>query len=208
MKRKISWVLFCSFTLSMISGCATTVRLSAANRQAIHTISVNNDVTVPKEMQFFGDGEQVAMLLPGGLIGGVIACGMAEQKAAQIKKFADANNVHIDQIVRDQFIQQIKSSTHLTITNNPADADLRINVRRYGLSVPTAYSIGLVPVLSLEASLVRQGKIVWESDYYVDPMFGGMPKYNSKDIENNATTLYQAWNLAAAKAVQHIITTI
>lgn len=193
----------------LLNGCVTTIPLSDANKQMIHAVSIDNNVNVPKEMYFFGGGSQLAMFVPGGAIGGAITGAINASKGDSMQKLIEANHIYIDQIVKNQFEQQIKNNSNLKLVSQQnADAIFMINIKSYGFSISNGFSVKLKPVLSLQASLVKQNQIIWQDSYYIDPLASGMPSYRMHDLQQNPDLVYQAWNEAAQKAVTHIIKTL
>ncbi|QLH43931.1 MAG: hypothetical protein HWD59_15355 [Coxiellaceae bacterium] len=194
-------------SLILLSGCAATSLkpLSQQNKQSIKAIAIDDHVKVPVDMYYVGPGLGYLMLT--GIVGDAIAAGQNSQESKKLKALAENNNIHIDKIVKDNMMKEIKENTSLKIVPiESADAVMNIEIQKYGLSIPTGYATSVEPILVVNAKLVKDNQVVWKDGYYVSP--SNMPKHKIGEIENNPVLLAQLWNMAAEKAVQHIIRTL
>lgn len=193
--------------LILLTGCAATSLkpLSQQNRQSIKTVAIDDNVKVPPEVYYVGPGLGYLMLT--GIVGNAIAAGQNSQESKKLKAFAENNNIHIDQIVKDNMVKEIKENTSLKIVpKESADAVMSIEIEKYGLSIPAGYATSVEPIMVVNAKLVKDNQIVWRDGYYVSPT--NMPKHKIDEIEKNPALLAQLWNMAAERAAQHIIRTL
>ena len=194
------------YLVVLMTGCATTQALSPQDKQNLHSISVNEKITYVPQAYYMGPG--LGLLVFAGPVGGAVAGKVGADQGTQLAEFARSNHVAIDQIVKEQLVGQIEQKTQLKIVKQKADADLKITVNLYGFSVPTTYSFSVVPVLSVNAELIKNKQVIWKNHYYVDPLFGGMNSYSSKEVFNEPEKVKAAWTAAAHKAAEKIVRTL
>lgn len=204
--------IFYQFAIALIigffmTGCMTAMPISPSNREEVHFVSVDNDVKLPPKVYYMGPGFGY-LTMAGGIIGTAIAASEDKDKADTLQKYLSASNIHIDQIVRSQLIQQLPSANLKLAKQGHADANLKIEIKQYGFSIPQGFATHVVPILTVKIYMIKDNKTIWSNNYYADPMFGNMPEYKVNDLMGNPKLIYQAWNLAAQKAIQHILTTL
>jgi hypothetical protein len=204
--KKISNYIILVLLINLIVGCATTQSISVQDRQAIHTVTVNPKVKMPDKVYYMGPGFGYFMM--GGVIGGAIAAAGNVSKDTQLQNYVVANDIHMDQIMRAHLLQQLPDAGLKFVAQGPADAAMNIKIKVYGFSIPQGFSTAVVPILRVEVNMTRDNQVIWSSSYYVDPLFGKMPKYQPSDLLNDPKLIVQAWNLAAQKASEHIISTL
>lgn len=179
---------------SLLTACVTTQNFSSENKNVIHKITIDQDVKLPTDMTYVG---------PGIGFVGLLSLPSSMSTADQIKNVATKNNIKIGNIVRDQFINDIKSDTHLAIIDQgKADANLKIEVFSYGFIVPQGFSLEVSPMLVVRAKLMRGETIVWQNQYQVTGGFYTMKSYKTDDLINHPQHIASAWHDAAEKAVK------
>jgi hypothetical protein len=197
---KIQKKLFTIFVVGIISillsACAT-MPLSAQNAKLIHTVGVSKHVQVPKGMFFAGPGSYC------GLIGLALASATEASTQAAIQKSAIDNHINIDQIVRNELLQQIQQSGKFQLgQTSKSDGAIYIKILQYGFTVPTTYSWEMVPYLIIQAKMLnKQGIMIWRDRTFVEPLFNGLPEYSMSELKQNPATISHSWNVAAQKAV-------
>lgn len=199
--------LFALILVSLfLSGCASSVQMSKMDREATVTIKIIDEVTPPEVMYYYGPGQQALMLF--GPIGGAIAGATAAKPAEQIAQFARDNNIIIERIVKEEFLNKLEDSGKFEISKNEIyDASLEIKIYMYGLTIPNGFSSELVPVLKVSASLINTaGKEIWSNSDYV---FGAdHPPHPLEEIKNNPELLKEAWVAAAKKSIANVLSTL
>jgi hypothetical protein len=181
--------------------------LHTADKQSIHTVSIDKNIFVPQNMYYMGANARGTLAIP--LAGPSVALAVGAREAPAIQKFIKANGIRLDQIVRNQFIQQINQKTNLkVIDKGHADAQLVIMITGYGLSIPNGFHSELVPILGIKATLTRNGQIVWIGQDYNSVLASGLLRYTWQQIQQNPQLLHQMWDSDAEKIIGRIVATL
>ena len=178
-------------TLSL-NACMTTQSFTPENKVAIHKITVDKDVILAKDMTYVG---------PGIGFVGLLSLPASMSTADQIKYISAKNNIKIDKIARDQFINDIKRDTKLAVIDHgKADANLKIDVLAYGFIVPQGFSLEVSPTVWLSAKLMQGETTVWQNNYRVSGAFYSMKTYKTEDLLKNPNLISSALHDAVDKA--------
>lgn len=209
LSKKMSALIICLIFAFMLTGCATTKTMSANDKSTIKTVSVNKNVKYPQEMYYMAPGSAVGIMF--GSVGALAVSAANSSPAKQFTKLARDNNIYIEQIVRDQLIKQINESKKFEVTDDAkqADADMFIDVKSYGFSIPTGFSSVVKPTMRVDAQLVKDSRIVWANSSYIFEIVGGdLPAYKPSVLKNNPVNIANAWNKAAEQAAKKIVQTM
>jgi hypothetical protein len=199
--------LICVFLLNIIllSGCATVthVSLSKQNNQLIKTVYINPEIKKPEQMYEFASGSQLGAAF--GLVGGVVAALANESAAISTQKFAEKNQIDIRKIVYERWMSEVAGKSKFKLVKQPGDAVLTTDIVVYGISIPHGFSTDYVPMLTLNAKLVRNNKIIWQDSERVLPLTGGLPRYKMDQIMNDPKKLYAMWDKASEKIINEML---
>lgn len=198
----------CVSAVFLLSGCVSTTSLSMQDRQSIHTVMVDKNISVPKDIYIYGPNEALP-LAAGGLIGGLMSAPAAKNDQRDMQQLVSDNHINIGQIVRNQFINQINSSTGMKVNNRGyVDANLVIAIKLYGVTVTNPFSSVVVPLLSFDAKLIRNNQMVWEGHNLAKSLDKSLPRYTMQQIQDNPQYLYQMWNFVAQELVGDMVKTL
>jgi hypothetical protein len=191
---------------AFLSGCATTQQISSADRASLRSVAITNTIEKPAKMYYFGPGASIGFLFGG--VGGVIAAGTQVEPGEQLRKFAELNNVQIDNIVREEAISAFRSSGKVTIneTKDSSASTMNISIAQYGFSVPNGFSSKLVPIVAIQCSLVdASGKTIWSSIDRINLLGNPVKGRTLEDFKNNPKLIEESWRLATRAIVEKIV---
>lgn len=129
---------------------------------------------------------------------GVLACAIPCYDAQQIKEAALKEKIQITEIVRNEFINQLKLNNRFKIANKEySDATIYLEIRGYGLTIPTGFTDKLKPVLTVVGRLInRDGKVLWQDSESIRS-FENLPDFGASELLQDPHDLFVAWNAAA-----------
>lgn len=202
---KKSFICFLGFNIMLLSGCGIVqhVPLTNNNYNSIKTVYINPEIKKPKMMYEFASGSELGFAF--GAIGGAISGEINANSAIATQQYAEKNQIDIRKIVYQQWKNQIIEKTKFKLSNQPADAVLTTNIALYGISIPHGFSSDYVPVLNLNAKLVRKNQIIWQDSEQVLPLTSGMPRYKMDQIINDPKILYKMWDKASEKIINEML---
>jgi len=193
-------------TILILGACASTQPLKESDRKGITTVAVSPDVRVSPELYYFGAGSSFGLLF--GAVGGAAMAAANQGPAEQLRQFATQNNISIEEIVRKQFTAQLVTR-RFRVSDGNADATFKLDVRQYGLSVPTGFSSDLVPVLTVHAELLNgNGQVMWSTTKRVHPLSGVSDSVPLETIRGNPELLRTMWTQAAQQVVLEMMETL
>lgn len=184
----------------LLFGCATHIPLSSINGNKIKTISLNKKMYKPREIYYLASGVEL------GLIGSVVA--LSQNLPEKLQNYAEKNKISIEDIINKQWQNQINSTTKFKIKDDHADAVLNTEIIMYGISIRRGFSTDYVPILSINAKLVQQGKVVWEHHGAALCLTDGLPRYKIDEIMGNPAVLRNMWNKASEITIHNMLADI
>lgn len=186
--------------LLLLNGCAPQTALTKPVRESIRSVSISKDVKMPDEVYYQGPAQSVGAAF--GLIGAVIAQSAAEGPKAQIKAAMGESKIDLGQIVRDQFSASIADARVFpSVVPERGDAEVRLEVRIYGLAQPHGLTAQLKPMLGIMGTLARtDGSVLWQKYEFVTPVGLPMPGNTLKEYLENPQLMRDGF-IAAAKIV-------
>ncbi len=189
----------------LLTGCATVshVPMDKQNSKVIKTVYVNPEIKKPATMYEFASGAQFGLL--GGAVGGLLSGVASAKEAMTTQQFAEKNNIEIQKIVYQRWINQINSNSRFKLSNKNADATLVTDIVLYGISIPHGFSTDYVPVLFINAKLMRDDKIIWQDSEQVSCLANGMPRYKMDQIISDPKKLYAMWDKASEKIINEML---
>lgn len=182
---------FCFF----LSACVSTITMTPEQAKSIKTIAVSQKVIPAKRMCYL-DQKQIW----ANACIGVFACALPHHDEDQIKETAFKEKIQISEIVRNEFIHQLKQDTRFKLANKKyCDAMLFLEVRGYGF-IGSGLTGKLRPVLTVVGRLINhEGKVLWQDSESIRS-FKNLPDFEASELLQNPHNLFIAWN-AAAKVV-------
>lgn len=208
-KNKILRYLYSALAMMMcfsLLGCST-INMTPEQKKSIKTIAVSKDVLMPKEMMYRNrDGAMATTLyctmglIPGYVLGRPFELAVAKEKKA-IEALIDHEGIKITEIVRNEVINQLKQDGRFKIVDKGgADACLHLEIKLYGLFVPSAMATKFRPYLSVKGKLLSPGgKVLWQDSGLLMGT-GDLPKFSKEEILQDPHDIYLEWD-AAAKVV-------
>jgi hypothetical protein len=188
-----------------LSSCATPTEYKSDAAHPLHTVTVAQEVPVPKKMQFVGLSETMFGGL-GALVGGAAGAGLMAGATYSREGVAAFD---VGQSVRSEFIAAIQKSGKFKVQNGSADATLRLKVTGYGFQEAAMFGRRVRPILSVEAVLQRNdGKIVWKHRRAITHLNSDTPAVLPEKLKENpklgADALRAAARIVATNAVDSI----
>lgn len=149
----------------VISGCATSQKMSSEDKQKIKSTQISQSV----------DKGQVFLLTPGGSSAGLMfgAAGALATSGSQANEqttfldYLKRNDISIEKIVQQEFESALRASGKLAIVSAP-DASvptIKLSIPQYGFGVTHLLSSNVVPVLQIKGEMIdaSSGKVVWSA---------------------------------------------
>jgi hypothetical protein len=191
---------------ALISSCATPTEYKADTSHPIRSLTVSQNVPVPKKMTFVGLSE----MLSGGLgaaLGGAAGAGIV---AGSMYSREGVAAFDVGQSVRNEFIAAVQKSGKFTVKNGgPADAEVQLNVTGYGFQEAAMFGRRVRPILSIEAKMVRSdGRVVWKHrraiTHLTDETPAVLPEQMKQNPKLGAEALRAAARVVATRAVESL----
>lgn len=188
----------------ILAGCATTPKLNAPN---LGEVRLDPAVTIPDEMHYMGPGSEIGFAF--GAIGAAIAYEANRAPGEKLKKLAEANNIHFDQIVLDEARKAFEQSGKLNLTDEQGNNTSILTVKAlvYGFAMPHAFSSTLVPIVTIECSLTApDGKVIWSAKDYVQPAGNPVDGKTPDELRANPQLIEEGWRTAVRTIMTNITT--
>jgi hypothetical protein len=185
----------------LLTGCASTQKMSEQDKKRIEVVKLNTKVERPKDMYYFGPGASIGLLF--GAAGGAIAGASNIGPGNEMLSFAEQNGVRIEEIVSQEFEGVLRQSGKLKIVDMVGDngATINLSVIQFGFSVPNGFSSKLVPVVSFKSEMVDAGgNVIWSARDSVLPLGNPVEGEPADALRSNAKAIDAAWRAA----VKHI----
>lgn len=207
MFKKISSYIFL-ISIIFSSGCVTLNHkpLSPKDSQSIKSVYVNPEIKKSAKMYELTHEQNVAGMALGPV--GVLASAALKNHAESTQEFSERNKIDIRNIVYQRWKKQIKNRSGLKLEDKPADTVLITEIPQYGISIPHGFSAEYVPVLTLNAKLVRNNQVIWQESGLVLPLTRGMPRYKMNAILEDPQKLRIMWDKAAEKIINEMLVDI
>lgn len=159
--------------VALLTGCAggPTVKMTATDRAAIKTVTMNAPPTLPAEMAFSGRAQSFAAV--GGVIGAALAANLADEPKAQLLQTMKANGINLPSILKTEFLATAKSRGLLAHAESSAVAngDLTLTVNVYGFGQTQGFSSLLYPLINVTATIKKpNGEIAWQRTDFAAPL--------------------------------------
>ncbi len=146
---------------ALLSACATSTPMGAADRAAIKTIKIDPSVTLPEKMFYHGREQSLAAV--GGALGAMLGSdSTAGPSAAIVAKMKEAN-ISLPDILAAEFKRAVEGAG-LTVVDpaTASDAEVTLVVQFYGLGQTHGFS-ALYPTMKVAATMKKaDGTVVWQ----------------------------------------------
>lgn len=203
---KLKCVLAVSTVLFLVSGCSgVTKPMTPAVKKTVHAVALQEKIEKPKSIYYLGPEVTPSFML-GGPVGVAIAAHATQKDAANIRKIARDNHIKIQKIVRNEIIQAFKQSPiRLADNAQAADAQLKISITKYGVTIPQGFSSSLAPVLYTQADLIKNNNIIWSYTYHSHAFDSELPAYTLDEIREDPKNLNYMYTMAAKQFAEGVI---
>jgi hypothetical protein len=179
-------ILLVLITSIFLSGCASTQKLSTADRKKIEAVYINTNV---EKVMYYNFGP-------------------ADNKI--LETFAEQNNIFIDKIVVEELNTALRQSGKIPVADSASQSSATLNISfiMYGFSKPDLISSTLVPIASIKCSMIDlSGKIIWSASDRVSSIRFSNPAepMTLDEMKNNPKLIENAWRAATKKVVANIV---
>lgn len=194
----------------VLTGCASTQRLSEADRARAKTVVVNTKVEKGQLFLLAPSGANIGLMF--GAAGGLAASGAINDQQAAFGTFLDKNAVSVEAIVRDEFQKVLRDSGKVAIATeaNPALPVISVSVPQYGFGVTHLLSSNVVPVMQLKGEMKDStGKVMWtESERMLPSIASPMEPTTWTQMHDNPKSIDEQWRKAAHYLAQKVVETL
>jgi hypothetical protein len=207
--KNLSLVILLAANL-VLTGCASTQRLSEADRMRAKTVVVNTKVEKGQLFLLAPGGANIGLMF--GAVGGAAASGSINDQQAAFGAFLDKNAVSIESIVRDEFQKVLRDSGKVTIAaeGNPGLPVISVSVPQYGFGVTHLLSSNVVPVMQIKGEMTDSaGKVMWsESERILPSIASPMEATTWAQMHDNPKSIDEQWRKAARYLAQKVVQTL
>jgi hypothetical protein len=195
-----SQIVIIAGLFSALLGCAgvSHIPLSSSARSQIRTVTINPDVSLPKDIFFYGMTQATA-----GVVGGVAADQMIGRTVtmddkAVLKHLLEKNNINVDKIFYSQMKNQLTDSrVFASVAEQSGDARFNISVAGYGLFKKGALSPPLRAAIWADVYLVKtDGTVVWQKRFKPQASEDRIPAYSFEHYQQNPEALRKSFEVA------------
>jgi hypothetical protein len=194
----------------VVSGCASTQRLSDADRARSKTVAIDTKVQKGQLFLLAPSGANIGLMF--GAIGGLAVSGTLQDQQTAFGAFLDKNAVSIEAIVRDEFEKVLRDSGKVAIAgkDNASLPVISVAVPQYGFGVTHLLSSNVVPVMQIETTLTDSaGKVLWkESERILPSIASPMQTTTWTQLHDNPKSIEEEWRKAAHYLAQKIVATL
>jgi hypothetical protein len=207
--KNLGFVILLAANL-VLAGCASTQRLSDADRSRAKTVVVNTKVQKGELFLLAPSGANVALLF--GAVGGAAASGALNDQQAAFGTFLDKNAVSIEAIVRDEFQKVLRESGKVAVAaeGDPSLPAISVSVPQYGFGVTHLLSSNVVPVMQIKCEMTdNAGKVMWsESERILPSIASPMEPTTWGQMHDNPKSIDEQWRKAARYLAQKVVQTL
>jgi hypothetical protein len=198
--------------IALLSGC-TSEALSDADRSKIKSVTFNSKIeTAPLQYHTLGTVlPTVPLVISSGGRTMVIAPynfdGNPELiEGKKITDFMASHGIKIEDIVRDEFLQQWNRRGIFPMVNKDGDAEVTLKIWYYMLAAPNPLSPTLRPGIGVDAVIKdKTGNEIWKQRSVVKVIASAIPKHSLEEIEANPSLFKEACEMEAQRAVKELM---
>lgn len=198
------------FVALVLSGCASTQKLSDEDRARTKTVVVNTNVQKGQLFLLAPSGANIGMMF--GAVGGLAVSGAIENNQVAFGQFLDRNAVSIQAIVYDEFQKVLRESGRIVIEpNTNAEVPvINVSVPQYGFGVTHVFSSNVVPVLQISCEMKDPGgKVLWAGTERMLPSIASpMETTTWTALHDSPKSIETEWRKAARYLAQKVVKTL
>ena len=207
--RKMTTLVTLAMAL-VLGGCASTQRLSEADRSSLKTVTVSKSVEKGQLFLLAPGGANIGLMF--GAVGGLAASGSLNDAQAAFSGFVNAKGISVDTIVREEFEKVLRASGKVTIAaaGTTAVPVITIAVPQYGFGVPHLLSSNVVAVMQIKCALTDStGKVIWsESERIMPSIASPMETTTWAQLRDNPKSIEDQWRKAAHYLAEKVVATL
>lgn len=162
--HKLVPLLAAMSVVMLMSGCASSQKMSDEDKSRIKTARIQNTVQKGQVFLLAPGGASAALMF--GAVGGAASAGSISDAQTAFNDYLAKNAISIEAIAREEVERAVKASGKLAITTetDPATPSIQISVPQYGFGVTHLLSSNVVPVLQIKCDMVDgSGKVIWSA---------------------------------------------
>lgn len=194
----------------MLSACASTQRLSDADRSTLKTVSVSASVQKGQLFLLAPGGANIGLMF--GAVGGLAASGSIDSAQSAFSGFLDTHAVSVDTIVREEFEKALKESGKVAVVaaGSAVAPVISIKIPQYGFGVPHLLSSNVVAVMQIECALTdSSGKVLWsESERILPSIASPMETTTWAKLHDDPKLIETQWRKAAQYLAKKVVATL
>lgn len=193
-----------------LSACASTQRMSDADRSTLKTVSISTSVEKGKLFLMAPGGANLGLMF--GAIGGAATSGASVSAQSAFGTFVDTHAVSVDTIVREEFEKALKESGKVAVVaaGSAAVPVISIKVPQYGFAVPHLLSSNVVAVMQIACALTdSSGKVLWsESERILPSIASPMEPTTWAALRDDPRQIEAQWRKAAQYLAKKVVATL
>jgi len=192
---KVFQAVLVASTVGLLSGCGGP-SLSKKARAGVNSVSINTEVSMPREMSYAGTASQTGAFF--GLIGGLVAGAAEKSPREEMMKVMQENDIDPGKIAAAQFREQLKAKRVFpSVVEAGGDAKFVLEVKDYGFFYKP-YTNRLKPVLRVAVYLEKAGgKRVWKNEEWTTSYTKGTDSYTHEQYIASPELLRKVFEQAA-----------
>lgn len=192
--------------IALLSGCMNS-KLTTEMQTGINTVSVDNNVGMPKEMIYYGAGVQAGSLF--GLLGALAVADQEQSERDRIMNIMSENGIEPGQIVASEFRKKLDTKKIVpTIVDSGGDATFEFKIDQYGLMYKPFTAL-LKPRLEVTVLLKKaNGEIVWKNKGSTGSYTDTTKAYTFQDYVRDPELLRDSFESAANIIISKIVANI
>lgn len=199
-------MILVSMSCIFLASCSTTNNhvSSLQGQKQIKTVYINPDIQKPNNIYGAETRTKLKSFYQGMTTGFV-----TNTTANTADTLAKNNEIDIRNIVYQKWNTQLATNPSIKLTHlSSTDTVLITSIDTYGVGIPLGLSNKYMPVLALNARLIKNNRVIWQMSERIYPLTKGMPNYSMDDIRRDPTKLYAMWDKASEKLVQNMAAVI
>jgi hypothetical protein len=198
--------------IALLSGC-TSQTLSDADRSRIKSVTFNSKIeTAPLHLHTLGIVLQTTPLVVTVGKGATVVVSPrynGDLEAIEGKKITDfmaSHGIKIEDIIRDEFIQQWNRRGIFPMVSKDGDAEVTLRIWYYMLGIPNPLSPALRPGIGIDAIIKdKTGNEIWKQRSVVKVLDSAIPKHSWEEMEANPSLFKEACEMETRKAVKELL---
>jgi hypothetical protein len=195
----------CLLLMTLFYGCAAHQSMSVEDRARISSVVISNDVKKADKLFYLGPTGAFGMMF--GAVGALATSGSTIDDATALQKFAESNNIKIEDIVTEELAAAIRASGKLSLGDSPANASaiITVNIKQYGFSVPNGFSSHLVPILFVQCAMIdKAGTVIWQGGDKINPLGNPVDGVTTEELKD-PKIIEKEWRSGVQAIVKNIV---